>query len=59
MVFRLTAIFFLVLGVALGVMVLVSSGANSLAKEILGMAVPTLAGLVFAVAWWRKADRPW
>ncbi len=59
MVFRLTAVFFLIFGVALGVMVLVSSGANTLAKEILGMAVPTIAGLIFAIAWWRKADHPW
>ena len=58
MVFRLIALFFLILGLVLGVMVLLLSGANSLAKEVLGFVVPTLAGSVFAVAWWRKAGRP-
>lgn len=59
MIYRLNAVLFLLLGGGLGLAVVLSSGANTLTKEILGLAVPTAAGLVFALAWWRKAARRW
>jgi len=55
---RLAAVFLLLLGVALGVSILVSTGANSAVKQALGFAAPALAGLGFAIAWWRKSLRP-
>lgn len=55
MAYRLTALMFLVLGMSLGISVILASGANTAVKQILGFLVPTLAGLGFALAWWRKA----
>lgn len=57
--FRFAAIFLFVLGVFLGIAILLSTGANTLFKEILAVAVPSLAGLILAIAWWRKSARPW
>ena len=59
MVFRVAAAFLLILGIFFGIAVLLSTGANSLLKEILGVAIPTLAGLLMAIPWWRKSLRPW
>ena len=57
MTYRLAALMLASLGLALGFSVVFASGANTLGKPGLGVSIPTLAGLVFAIAWWRKADR--
>ena len=57
--FRFAALFLLCFGLALGVSVLVSTGANSLVKQILGLSVPFLAGASLAWAWWQRAGRHW
>ncbi len=54
MVYRLIALMFLILGLSLGLMVVWASGANVTWKYVMGIGVPTLAGLIFAIAWWRK-----
>ena len=56
MLYRLIALLFVILGVGVGLIIVRASGANTPAKEILGLAVPTMAGLMFAVAWWRKGS---
>jgi len=57
MMYRLTAILLFALGLGLGFGVVAASGVNTLLKEVLGLGVPTLAGLAFAIAWWRKGQR--
>ena len=56
MLYRFIALLFVILGVGFGLIIVRTSGANTPAKEILGLAVPTISGLMFAVAWWRKGS---
>ena len=56
--YRFSALMLLLVGLALGGAVVSASGANTLVKQVLGLGVPTLAGLIFALAWWRQARRP-
>ena len=59
MIFKVAAIALALLGFALGVAVILATGANSLVKQILGLTIPTLAGLVMATAWWRRSFWRW
>ncbi|MGB0784769.1 MAG: hypothetical protein ACPGRH_01275 [Alphaproteobacteria bacterium] len=53
--YRLAAAFLLLVGIVLGISVIVSTGANSSVKQILGFATPTLTGFGFAIVWWQKS----
>ena len=55
MVFRLVALFLIFLGFVLGVIIVISTGADSLIKQVLGISIPTSLSFGIAFAWWRKA----
>lgn len=59
MTYRFAAIFLLILGLVLGISLILSTGANTLTKQALGLAAPTLTGLFLAQAWWRQARDDW
>ena len=56
MIYRLIALMFLALGMTLGFVFLKASGVILDWQIYLGFGVPTLAGLLFAIAWWRQAS---
>lgn len=55
MVYRFIALMFLALGATLGFVFLKASGVIIAWQIYLGIGVPTAAGLLFAIFWWRQA----